>query len=207
MLGLAGVAFLWTLAGVGCGSGGGGQSCPAKNPPSVAGEWLASQATVSDDDCSQGLADEFAARIEGSTFPVGQNGSQVTLAEGVYEGCVDDSGEISANASVSSQQEGCNTSVDVDLSGNFSESPTDVSFAFLLRTSGSSCANTSCMFTVGAEFTRVATTAHSEAREEGSGAEGLRGALGEGSRSSSIRSDTIRSDRAAPSAAIDVGAR
>jgi len=166
---LASVAFVWSFASLGCGGGGGGgQSCSAQNPPDVSGQWNVSDAVITDDSCPADIASVVADQIEGSVFDVTQDGSRVTLDDGqgdVLNGCVDDTGEVDANAQQKGSVEGCKVSISISFSGDLSDSPTSVTFEFSLHSSGSSCVNTTCMFTLDAQFRRASGAAQLGAGE------------------------------------------
>ena len=151
----------WTLSTLGCGGGGGGSPCTAKTPPNVAGQWAVSQVVASQDTCPSGLADTLISQIEGSVFQVTQHGGQVQLDDNqgdVFNGCVDEAGEVTASVHESGSSQGCNLSVTVDLSGNLSSSPTSVELAFAVQASGN-CSTSHCMLTLDSQFTRTGSTA------------------------------------------------
>lgn len=159
----------------GCGGGGGGTPCSAKNAPNVGGQWELSAVSADyvNSTCPSSLIDAAAGSVIGASeiVQVQQNGSSVRISEpeggAVFNGCVDDTGAVSADWNTSESQNGCNVSFKVQLTGDLSQATTTVTTVYNVTSSGNCSLVTTCTVVVDGTFARLSSTAATLETQQG----------------------------------------
>lgn len=165
-IGWKGVAVLVLLV-AGCGGDGDGNGdsgpCPAigLEVPDVAGDWLISEPALAESDCPDDVDDileDVIDNAEECVFTISQDGATITAVDCediMYDGCVDEDGNVTLGATQRDSELGCNVRVDAELGANLTSSPTGGSLALRIRVSGVCLIQTDCNAVIDATVTEV----------------------------------------------------
>src|SRR5262245_25509768 len=152
------------LVMLGCGGGGGGPQplmClqDVLELPDVSGSWLVHDLSLASSDCSSEVDDRLQDAINESNncvFQVSQDNTSITAVDcgdRVWQGCVNEAGDVTISTSDSDTDVGCTVRVDGLIAANLATSPTTGTLTLGVHFSGTCAFADDCSATVNAMAT------------------------------------------------------
>lgn len=154
------------LLAVGCGGGGndnsGNEPCPAAGleVPDVSGDYLVNELNLSSSDCPDLVDDVINDAIDAAddcVFTVSQEAdariTAVDCEDNVYQGCVDEAGNVVVSGSERDSDLGCTVEVNAELAASLTSSPSTGTLTLGVDGSGTCAFVGECVAVVDATVT------------------------------------------------------